>query len=54
MKIHFLLIIYLNSVNVFTTDADTEKNIKFNKLKKVSEDLNETQVTEKTVVNNPS
>ena len=41
----------------FTTDVNscsTEKNIKFNKFKKESMYLNKTQVTEKTLVNNPS
>ena len=47
-----LCLVYLKTINIFTTDVNTCSTKK--KLKKESFDLNKTQVTEKTLVINPS
>ena len=52
-----MFLIYLNAINIFTTDVNTcstDKNIKIDKYKKVPKGLNKTQVTEKTFVKSQS
>ena len=52
-----MCLVFFNNIKIFNTGVNsccTEKNTKIKKFKKEQNDLNKTQVTEKTLLNSPS